>query len=162
MTAVKSHDIILLVMSIWGTEFDTEETLKKQFEFFGKYADFISPGVITPYPGTALTEELKAKGTIMNEDLSIYDQMHVVLPAGKLNYEETINVYHKNLFLYYNLNPRYYLRLFSGNKFLRRNQFYFLRHVWRSFFKELFSLGRGHLNKKLICMSEYQKVIEGF
>ncbi|HNY09983.1 MAG TPA: radical SAM protein [Candidatus Wallbacteria bacterium] len=161
MKAVKSHGVILLVMSIWGTEFDTEETLKKQLDFFGKYADFISPGVITPYPGTSLAEEMRSNGVVMNEDLSIYDQMHVILPAGKLNYNETINVYHKNLFLYYNLNPRYYFRLFSGNKFLRRNQYYFLAHVWRSFFKELFTLGRGHLAKRLICLDEYQKVAAG-
>ena len=161
MKTVNSHNIILFVMSIWGTEFDTEETLKKQLEFFGKYADFISPGVITPYPGTALAEEMRSKGAVINEDLSLYDQMHVILPAGKLNYNETINVYHKNLILYYVLNPRYYFRLFSGNKFLRRSQYYFMAHIWRSFFKELFSLGRGHLTKKLICFKEYQEVSGG-
>lgn len=161
MDLVKRNDILLLIMMIWGTEHDTEESLVQELEFFGRYADFISPGMLTPYPGTGLYESLKDKNVITVDDLSMYDQLHVIMPAGKMTYMETVATYRKNLFLHYNINWKTYRSLFSKNKFLQRIQWYYFLLIWSTFYKDLMAFGQDHFRKHIIHEKEYDRIMNG-
>ncbi len=161
MDLVKRNDILLLIMMIWGTEHDTEESLVQELEFFGRYADFISPGMLTPYPGTALYQRLKDTGRIIVDDLSMYDQLHVIMPAGNMTYMQTVTAYRKNLFLHYNINWKTYKSLFSKNKFLKRIQWYYFLLIWSTFYKDLTAFGQDHFRKRIICEKEYDEIMNG-
>ncbi|OQA76808.1 MAG: Radical SAM superfamily protein [bacterium ADurb.Bin243] len=161
MDIVKRNDVLLLIMMIWGTEHDTEESLIQELKFFSRYADFISPGMLTPYPGTSLYERLKDKDLIMVDDLSMYDQLHVIMPAGKMSYLETVTTYRKNLFLHFNANWKTYRSLFSKNKFLKRIQWFYFQMMWNSFYKDVLAFGQTNFKKHIIHEKEYDGIMNG-
>ncbi|MEZ7890291.1 MAG: radical SAM protein [Candidatus Wallbacteria bacterium] len=157
MQTVKKHGVLLMAMMFWGTEFDSKETLREGLKFFDSYADITCPNILTPYPGTELYNELKAKGKIYVDDLSLYDQSHVIVPAGDMSYAKTRLTYELGLFWHYNLNPKFYFKLFSPNKFLRRNQYYFIKLVWAHALEGM--LNPTKYKKELYAKKEFDKVM---
>ncbi|HBC75625.1 MAG TPA: hypothetical protein DC017_12400 [Candidatus Wallbacteria bacterium] len=157
MQLVKKYDVLLMAMMFWGTEYDNAETLREGLKFFDKYADITCPNVLTPYPGTPLYEELKAKGKIFVDDMSLYDQSHVIVPAGEMSYAQTRLTYEMGLLRHYNLNPFYYRWLFSKNKFLRINFWHFTKLIWMNALEGFMNPVRYH--KKLFAEAEYEAVM---
>lgn len=157
MQIVKKYGILLMAMMFWGTEYDDAETLREGLKFFDKYADITCPNVMTPYPGTPLYEELRQKGKIYIDDLSVYDQAHVIVPAGDMSYAQTRFTYEMGLLRHYNLNPFYYAGLFSKNKFLRINYLHFTKLIWLNAFEGFMNPVRYH--KKLFAESEYESIM---
>ncbi len=157
MQIVKKYDVLLMAMMFWGTEYDDAETLREGLKFFDKYADITCPNVLTPYPGTPLYEELKQKDKIYIDDMSVYDQSHVIVPAGDMSYAQTRFTYEMGLLKHYNLNPFYYTGLFSKNKFLRTNYWHFTKLIWMNALEGFMNPVRYH--KKLYAESEFESVM---
>lgn len=130
MAAVKRHGLLLMAMLVWGGEHDDAQTLRDGLDFFDKYADIVCPCALTPYPGTALYDEMKAKNLVNVDDFAFYDQSHVILPAGNMSYRETRRVYEAELCRYFNLNPKFYAKLFTKDHFLKMNHNAFFKMVW--------------------------------
>jgi len=157
MERVKKHGLLLMAMLLWGTEFDDESTLHEGLYFFDKYADIVCPCLLTPYPGTALYDEMKAKGLVKVEDFAFYDQAHVIVPAGTMSYKETRWIYEKELCRYFNLNPKFYMKLLSKDPFMRMNQMAFFKMVWARTFECVTS--QGGYKKDLFNNGEYLKLM---
>lgn len=157
MKIVKKYDVLLMAMMFWGTEYDNAETLREGLKFFDRYADITCPNALTPYPGTPLYEELKAKGKIYVEDMSLYDQSHIIVPAGDMTYARTRLTYEMGLLRHYNLNPFYYAGLFSRNKFLRTNYWHFTKLIWLNALEGFMNPVRYH--KKLYAQAEFEAVM---
>jgi radical SAM superfamily enzyme YgiQ (UPF0313 family) len=157
MQIVKKYGVLLMAMMFWGTEYDDAETLREGLKFFDKYADITCPNAMTPYPGTPLYEELKQKGKIYVDDMALYDQSHVIVPAGDMSYAQTRFTYEMGLLKHYNLNPFYYTGLFSRNKFLRINYWHFTKLIWMNALEGFMNPVGYH--KKLYAESEYESVM---
>ncbi|OQA80403.1 MAG: Radical SAM superfamily protein [bacterium ADurb.Bin243] len=157
MQIVKKYDVLLMAMMFWGTEYDSAETLREGLKFFDKYADITCPNVLTPYPGTPLYEEMKEKGKIYVEDMAVYDQSHVIAPAGGMSYAQTRFTYEMGLLRHYNLNPFYYMGLFSKNRFLRINYWHFTKLIWMNALEGFMNPVRYH--KKLYDQPGYESVM---
>lgn len=157
METVRRHGVLLMTMMLWGTEFDTRETLRKGLEFFEKYSDIVCPNVLTPYPGTPMYYELKEKGLIEEENFGLYDQGHVIVPAGSMTYAETRSVFDNELMRFHNLNWKFYMKLFSKNEFLRYNQFYYVKLVWARFLEGVAS--PAHYKKEIYAKKDFERVM---
>jgi len=157
MKAVKDNDILLMAMMFWGTEYDDEQTLRQGLKFFDKYADITCPNALTPYPGTALYNELVEKGSIHVDDLSLYDQSHIIVPAGDMSYRQTRWTFEKELLRHFNFNPKFYLGLFSKNRFLRTNYWHYLKLIWMLALEGLMSPVK--YRKELFAKSEFDKIM---
>ena len=157
MKIIKANGLLLMTMLVWGTEYDTRETLHAGLKYFGRFSDFVCPSPLTPYPGTPLYDEMKQKGNIFVTDYALYDQAHVIMPAGDMDYETTKRTYEFELFKFFNLNYKFYLKMFSRNKFLRLNQQAYVKLVWIHAFESF--VARFGYSKKLFKHAEYGKVI---
>lgn len=157
MKIIKANGLLLMTMLVWGTDCDTRETLRAGLEYFGRYSDFVCPSPLTPYPGTPLYDEMKEKGRIVVTDFALYDQAHVIMPAGNLDYAETRRVYEFELFKFFNLNYKFYAKMFARNKFLRMNQRAYVKLVWIHAFESF--LSRFGYAKKLFKYEEYGRVM---
>ncbi|HBC75624.1 MAG: hypothetical protein A2008_08710 [Candidatus Wallbacteria bacterium GWC2_49_35] len=157
MKIIKANGLLLMTMLVWGTEYDTQKTLHEGLKYFDRFSDFVCPSPLTPYPGTPLFDEMKEKGKIFVTDYALYDQAHVIMPAGDLDYAATRRVYEFELFKFFNLNYKFYLKMFSKNKFLRLNQRAYVKLVWIHAFESFAS--RFGFSKKLFRHEEYGKVM---
>ncbi|HOD40171.1 MAG: Radical SAM superfamily protein [bacterium ADurb.Bin243] len=157
MKIIKANGLLLMTMLVWGTQYDNQKTLHEGLKYFGRYSDFVCPSPLTPYPGTPLFDEMKEKGKIFVTDYSLYDQAHVIMPAGDMDYETTRRVYEFELFKFFNMNIDFYLKMFSRNRFLRLNQRAYVKLVWIHAFESFAS--RFGYRKKLFKHDEYGKVI---
>jgi len=157
METVKRHGVLLMTMMLWGTEFDSRETLRKGLEFFDRYSDIVCPNALTPYPGTPLYYELKEKGLIKEENFGLYDQGHVIVPAGKMTYAETQDTFASELTRCHALNWKFYMKLFSENKFLRYNQYYYVKLVWSRMLEGFLSSGK--YVKEIYAKKEFEKIM---
>ncbi|HNY10643.1 MAG TPA: radical SAM protein [Candidatus Wallbacteria bacterium] len=157
MKAVKGNGLLLMAMMFWGTEYDDAQTLRQGLKFFDKYADIVCPNAMTPYPGTPLYNELTEKGVIRVDDLSLYDQSHIIVPAGNMSYAQTRWAFEKELILHFNFNPKFYMGLFSKNRFLRTNYWHYLKLIWMQAFEGLMSPVK--YRKELYAKSEFDKIM---
>jgi len=157
MNIVKKNDVLLMTMMFWGTEYDNEMTLREGMKFFEKYSDVICTNALTPYPGTPLFDELTRDEKIYVQDLSVYDQAHIIVPAGDMNYSQTRWTFEKEMLRFYNFNPKFYLKLFSKNRYLRLNYWYYLKLIWAMAFDGLMSPIK--YKKELYAKLEYEKIM---
>jgi len=155
MQTVKKHGVLLMAMMFWGTEYDSAQTLHDGLRFFAKYADVVCPNALTPYPGTPLYNEMKENGRIYETDMALYDQSHIIAPAGDMSYAETKATFDRELLYFFNLNPFFYMKLFSRNRFLRLNYWHYLKLVWGAALEGFKSPQR--YKKDLYARREFEK-----
>jgi radical SAM superfamily enzyme YgiQ (UPF0313 family) len=77
---------------IVGNPDDTRESIKTNLEFASKYVDWPYIQHPTPYPGTPMTKDFRARNLIMIERMEEYDGTTAVvatqhLPPGEIEYE---------------------------------------------------------------------------
>lgn len=73
LTRMREHRILVMGGFILGSPKDTEEDILAQFDFMRRwYIDCFLIQILTPYPGTPLSEELDRQGYIVNKDYRRY------------------------------------------------------------------------------------------
>jgi radical SAM superfamily enzyme YgiQ (UPF0313 family) len=83
--AFHAYGIPIHGMFVLGSDADTRKTIKETVKFAIKHAiDTVQFLNITPLPGTAFYEQMKAAGRIISFDWSLYDGHHVVTQPAKM------------------------------------------------------------------------------
>ncbi|MBF0343456.1 MAG: radical SAM protein [Nitrospirae bacterium] len=78
-TILKDYGIKIHGMFVFGSDADTVETIKESAEFSTvNQLDSVQFMIMTPLPGTAVYEDLKATQRLLHTDWSTYDINHVV------------------------------------------------------------------------------------
>lgn len=83
---LKNNGISVYASFVLGDRRDTQESIQKTI----RYARQLNPetcqfSVLTPYPGTRLFEELRAKDLILTYDWNFYDGIHSVIKLENLD-----------------------------------------------------------------------------
>jgi radical SAM superfamily enzyme YgiQ (UPF0313 family) len=118
---LNEHNIDILAHMIFGTDFDSAETMKESLDRLLDL-DIASAqlGIVVPYPGTILFEKLQKDNRILTTDWNYYDIHHIVFKP--LNFS---------------------IEMFLKDVEIIRNEFYsysqIFKRAWRS--KFLLSLG---------------------
>lgn len=101
-----AHGIEVRAGFIIGHYEETLETLRETLEFaIDLDVDFFQPSIMTPYPGTQLYAEAKAKGLLLHERYELYGQGEVVLKMKHLQPEDVLEFYRTSFARFY-FRPR--------------------------------------------------------
>jgi radical SAM superfamily enzyme YgiQ (UPF0313 family) len=73
---------------IVGNPADTRESIEANLEFARRYVDWPYIQHPTPYPGTPMTEEFRARGLVVNDRVEEYDGTTAVVKTEHLDPEE--------------------------------------------------------------------------
>ncbi|MCR4889495.1 MAG: B12-binding domain-containing radical SAM protein [Ruminococcus sp.] len=87
--AIHSRGIMINASFVFGLDGDTPETFRTTLDWIVKNKiETVTSHILTPYPGTALYDRMKAEGRITTNDLSLYNTAHVVYkPKGMTKQE---------------------------------------------------------------------------
>jgi radical SAM superfamily enzyme YgiQ (UPF0313 family) len=84
--------IVVEAGMMFGFDDDGPDIFKRSFDFFYDLnLDLMQIAVVTPMPGTALYDRMKAEGRIISVNWDDYDCKHVVFVPGKMSVEELKN-----------------------------------------------------------------------
>jgi len=84
------------------------QTIKFSLKLDPDYAQFC---VLTPYPGTPLYDELKAKGLLMTEDWDRYSTIEPVIKYETFGYTiQRVRRMLRNAYFFFYLRPKYLLK----------------------------------------------------
>jgi anaerobic magnesium-protoporphyrin IX monomethyl ester cyclase len=101
-----AHGIEVRAGFIIGHYEETLETMRESLEFAVDLdVDFFQPSIMTPYPGTQLYAEAKAKGLLLHEKYELYGQGEVVMKMKHLQPED-VHDFYKRSFAGFYLRPR--------------------------------------------------------
>ncbi len=78
------HGLFVVGGLIVGNPDDTRESIEANLEFARRYVDWPYIQHPTPYPGTPMTEDFRARGLIVDEDPSHYDGTTAVVRTDTL------------------------------------------------------------------------------
>lgn len=96
-TAIKAiHDrgIMINASLVFGLDGDTKETFRATLDWIVKNRiETVTSHILTPYPGTALYERMKADGRIVTDDLSLYNTANVVFKPANMTAQELYDGY---------------------------------------------------------------------
>lgn len=96
-TAIKAiHDrgIMINASLVFGLDGDTKETFQATLDWIVKNRiETVTSHILTPYPGTALYDRMKAAGRIVTDDLSLYNTAHVVFKPMNMTAQELYDGY---------------------------------------------------------------------
>jgi len=81
--------IMINASFVFGLDGDTPETFRKTLDWIVRNRiETVTSHILTPYPGTALYDRMKAEGRLLTDDLSLYNTAHVVFrPRGMTEQE---------------------------------------------------------------------------
>jgi radical SAM superfamily enzyme YgiQ (UPF0313 family) len=82
------HGMFVVGGLIVGNPGDTRESIEANLAFARRYVDWPYIQHPTPYPGTPMTEDFRAKGLIVTEDVDEYDGTTAVVRTEHLDAEE--------------------------------------------------------------------------
>ena len=110
VSEIHSRGIMVNASFVFGLDGDTPETFDRTLEWIvANKIETVTSHILTPYPGTALYDRMKAAGRIVTDDLSLYNTSHVVFkPAGmsaEQLYSGYINIY-KRIYSFRNIIRR--------------------------------------------------------
>ncbi len=129
---LKRNGIMVMTNVMFGDLYDSEETLRKAFDFVKRQGDFLVLTITTPLPGTRYYHEMEQKGLIEERDYGKYDFMHSIMSTRELSGEEVWRLQQKYLRKYYT-QPRILLGgLFNRNPFKRMAYRLIMRYVWEN------------------------------
>lgn len=82
--AIHARGIMINASFVFGLDGDTPETFRTTLDWIVKNKiETVTSHILTPYPGTALYDRMKAEGRILTDNLSLYNTAHVVYqPKG--------------------------------------------------------------------------------
>ena len=92
----RAHDLGMAIQGnfICGLDEQGPESFEEIFEFYQRTGlDAIMMGILTPYPGTALSKQLEAEGRIFDRDWANYDCHHVVYEPKQMTVDQLIEGY---------------------------------------------------------------------
>lgn len=88
------HGIGIIGCFVFGFDEEDESIFKKTLKFVKKAnIDVPQFTVLTPYPGTALREQLEKAGRILHNQWEKYDVMHVVFQPKQMSAEQLLENY---------------------------------------------------------------------
>jgi len=88
---IKDHGIAVLAHMIFGNDFETKESLKITLERLNQLdVASASLGILVPYPGTRVAENLEKQNRILTKDWNMYDVHHLVFSPARFSPEEFI------------------------------------------------------------------------
>jgi radical SAM superfamily enzyme YgiQ (UPF0313 family) len=86
---LRDHGIMTWASVIFGLDTDTDAIYDLSKEFIAKSkVAFFQPTTITPYPGTALYERMKAEGRILTDNWRKFDTWNIVIDPKNMSPEE--------------------------------------------------------------------------
>lgn len=87
--AIHSRGMMINASFVFGLDSDTTETFGATLDWIVRNRiETVTSHILTPYPGTALYDRMKAEGRITDSDLSHYDTAHVVFRPKGMTAEE--------------------------------------------------------------------------
>jgi radical SAM superfamily enzyme YgiQ (UPF0313 family) len=86
--AIRRNKMYIVGGLIVGNPNDTLESIRANLEFARRYVDWPYIQHPTPYPGTPMTKDFRARGLIRNENLEQYDGTTAVVASEHLAPEE--------------------------------------------------------------------------
>lgn len=87
--AIHAHGIMIHASFVFGLDGDTQETFRTTLDWIVRNRiETVTSHILTPYPGTALYDRMRAEGRILTEDLSLYNTAHVVYAPRGMTPEE--------------------------------------------------------------------------
>ncbi len=104
--AFKHTKISVHASMIFGMDFDTEASMAETInELVKNNIDALIPWILTPMPGTAVYDEMKAQGRILHENYSLYDGTHVVFQPKQMTPQQLSDAYWKIFRQFYKPKP---------------------------------------------------------
>jgi radical SAM superfamily enzyme YgiQ (UPF0313 family) len=95
VSRLHDHGISLMGGFIFGFDSDDKDVFERTVEFCYKVnMDCPRYGILVPFPGTGLFEEMDKQGRILNYDWSYYDSAHVVFRPWKMSEDELQQGFH--------------------------------------------------------------------
>ncbi len=91
---IHRRGIMINASFVLGLDEDTSETFQRTLDWIVKNRiETVTSHILTPYPGTKLYERMKADGSIIEDDLALYDTAHVVYRPKNLTPDELYQGY---------------------------------------------------------------------
>jgi len=99
---LKKHDIVAQGLLIVGTRQDNADSIAHKLRYM-KWLDPDFPifTMFTPFPGSDIYEEAKAKGWLETLDYSLYDMSHAIMPTEHLTRNQLTALYYRCFSSYY-------------------------------------------------------------
>lgn len=137
------HGIAVLASFIYGTDFDTRDSLLRLADFiFESTIDATSVKPLTPFPGTRLYERLKQEGRLLDDSYWLEDPYPIfTFQPKKLSLQELAEATLDFLDLYNLLNSTgYFIRSYRLTKSVRASFMAFLvnisdNHTYRKYIR---------------------------
>jgi radical SAM superfamily enzyme YgiQ (UPF0313 family) len=140
---IHDHGIAVLASFIYGTDFDTRDSLRRLVDFISESKiDAASVKPLTPFPGTRLYERLKQEGRLFNDHYWLEDPYPLfTFQPKKLSLNELAEATLDFLDVYNPLNSTaYFMRSYRLTKSLRASFLAFLvnisdNHTYRKYIR---------------------------
>jgi radical SAM superfamily enzyme YgiQ (UPF0313 family) len=91
-TSIKTlndHGISVLAHMVFGNDFDTKESIAETLErLYELEIASATLGIMVPYPGTPLANDLEKEGRILTKEWNLYDIHHLVFQPENFTVEE--------------------------------------------------------------------------
>ncbi|MBR6400277.1 MAG: B12-binding domain-containing radical SAM protein [Firmicutes bacterium] len=89
-----SRGIMINASFVFGLDGDTPDTFKATLDWIVKNKiETVTSHILTPYPGTALYERMKAEGRLLTDDLSLYNTANVVFKPKNMTEKQLYDGY---------------------------------------------------------------------
>jgi anaerobic magnesium-protoporphyrin IX monomethyl ester cyclase len=125
---LKENGIFAHAMFIIGERKDTAQSISELRRFADELdPDFALFSVLTPFPGTGIYEEAKAKGWIEDFNWSHYDMVHATMPTETLSVKQLQEELYECYRDFYGSWRRRFQGFFSRNEMKRRIYLYMAR-----------------------------------
>ena len=91
---------------IFGLDYDTEASMIETVDALIKNnIDALIPWILTPFPGTALYDEMKTQGRLIHENYSLFDGAHVVYYPKLMKPQQLSEAYWRIFRQFYKTRP---------------------------------------------------------
>lgn len=109
--AIHSRGIMINASMVFGLDGDTPDTFRQTLNWLVcMRMETLTCHILTPYPGTALYQQLEAEGRILDRDLAHYNTAHVVFQPLGMTAEELYRGYrwmYRQFYTFQNIARRF-------------------------------------------------------
>ncbi len=145
--AIHAKGIMINASFVFGLDGDTPGTFRTTLDWIVRNKiETVTSHILTPYPGTALYDRMKAEGRILTDDLSLYNTAHVVYQPRGMTKKELYRGYlqiYKDVYSFRNI-----IRRCPEAKDIRAAYFLF-NFVYRKY---------GRITDRICRMITYEKL----